>query len=432
MEEYQKGEIIVKGKTKEGYEVINYPNLIIFKSKDDITAFNDPKFTKQFKGKGEYSTNTTSRVFELLRESGIPVAYVKQLNEREFLAKKTKMILLEAVVRRLAIGSYTGRFPWKREDPPLRFHRLITEYFLKTTDGGLEIAGEKLISGLNPEIDDPFIFNPSEDNWKLFHPKKIPYDNEADLKLEINSEKILMNKTLNKFDEILRKTFLVLEGAFGGFGYRFADLKIEFGITAEEELVVSDVIDADSWRLLSRDWQSFSKQAFRDGESLNEIEKKYEKIADLVSRFHIPRQALVIWRGSENDEFDWPENLPGVNIVTVEMSGHKKTNMSLNKLEEIMRDYPDGGVIIVKVGRSNGLGPVLSAHTNWPVISVPADWENKPGNIWSTIDMPSKMPMLASLYDKNAILAAYDILAQKNPALYMRRRYEIEKLDIEY
>lgn len=432
METYQKGEIIAKGKTKEGYEVIGRPDLIIFKSKDDITAFNDPNYTKQFIGKGEYSTTTSCRVFELLKKSGIPVAYVKQLNEREFVAKKTNMIFLEAIARRLAIGSFVGRYPWMKKNPPLRFHNLITEYFLKTTNGCLKINEEELISGLTTEEDDPFISNPYENIWKLLHPKKISFDPGADLKKEIYADKILQGKTIDEFDEILKKVFLTLEGAFQIFGYRFADLKIEFGITDDGKLVVSDVIDADSWRLLSHDWQSFSKQAFRDGEDLSEIEKKYGKIAEMANLIRIPRQALVIWRGSESDNFDWPPDMPGVEIITIEMSGHKKTNICLKKLEEIMRDYPDGGVIIIKVGRSNGLGPIISAHTNWTVISIPADWKEKPNNIWSTLDMPSSMPMMSSLYDKNAILGALDILAQKNPAIYMMRRYEIEKLDSNY
>jgi len=102
------------------------------------------------------------------------------------------------------------------------------------------------------------------------------------------------------------------------------------------------------------------------------------------------------------------------------------------KLEELQRDYPDGGVIIAVVGMSNGLGPVLSSHTSWPVIGVPVTAEKCPNDAWSSLNLPSQNPMATVLSDKNAVLLALNILAQKNPAAYMARQFAIEQLDQGY
>jgi phosphoribosylaminoimidazole carboxylase / phosphoribosylaminoimidazole-succinocarboxamide synthase len=428
---YKKGKKIAEGKTKTISAVIGHPNLVILGNKDDTTAFNDKKFTKKITSKGEYCTTVTCKIFELLKEAGLPVAYVSRFSPTEFVAEKTIMIQLEKVGRRLAIGSYLKRNPWKKQDPPLRFHQLVTELFLKTDKGKLVVDGETIISGLTADQDDPFLVDDGN-SWKLFHPWMPTFLPEADLKRSIPKNLIAPDMQLAYMDDVFKKCFLFLEGLFRIFGFRFGDIKIEFGITKDGRVVISDVIDPDSWRLLSWDWQHFSKQAHRDGEEVSEIERKYGYLARMSEFFRIPRQALVVWCGSPNDQFQTLPEIPGINPTRVDLSGHKKTFEALSFLEKIMMSYPDGGVIIDKVGRSNGLGPILSTHTCWPVISLPADWKESPQNIWSHLDMPSEAPLLTCLRDNEALLAALNILADKNPSAYMHRQYAIEKLDRGY
>ena len=221
-----------------------------------------------------------------------------------------------------------------------------------------------------------------------------------------------------------------MEGAWNNLGLHFIDLKIEFGIgPGLEGLVVADVIDNDSWRLRDQNWQELSKEAFRQGEELTEVEKKYGIVANLAEQFRIPQQALIIWRGSEKDESPKAPLCYGVNNVNVVLSGHKATKVCLEELEKLMGNYPDGGVIIAKVGRSNGLGPILASHTTWPVIAIPATLKEFPEDLWSSIRMPSSVPLITAWPEENAVQAALNILAQKNPLLYAKLQEQIEKLD---
>ena len=235
--------------------------------------------------------------------------------------------------------------------------------------------------------------------------------------------------SVEDIEKILRQVVLVLEGAFAQFGIRFIDIKIEFGITSKGELVVADVIDNDSWRAKDSDWNELSKQLFRDNADMKLISDKYSLMARLVQNFRIPRQAFVLWRGSSSDDFPEVPDVAGVEKVEITLSGHKSPRKCMNELERILAEYPEGGVILAVVGMSNGLGPTIAARTSWPVITIPATVKTKPHDVWSSLEAPSNVPLLTVLNPKNAVLSALNILAQKNPAAYMIRQLEIEKLD---
>jgi len=52
-----------------------------------------------------------------------------------------------------------------------------------------------------------------------------------------------------------------------------------------------------------------------------------------------------------------------------------------------------------------------------------------PEDIWSSIRMPSDVPLMTAWPEENAVLIALNILAQKNPAIYAERQLKIESLD---
>jgi len=108
------------------------------------------------------------------------MAYIDQISPTEFLAEKCTMIPLEVVARRFAVGSYLKRHPelsTGKNKMPHRFHQLVIEFFLKTTNGKLIIPEHgTILEGLDPKNgeEDPFISNPHEKGWHLSHPKNHP------------------------------------------------------------------------------------------------------------------------------------------------------------------------------------------------------------------------------------------------------------------
>ncbi len=289
---HQKSAKIAEGKTKIIWAVKDNPDLIIIENKKDITAFDDPKFTKQFDLKAQYATTTTCTVFELLKKASIPVAYERKLSPTEFLAPRCEMIPLEVVARRYAVGSYLRRQPnfiKPTGEPPFRFENLVVEFFLKTTKGRLiGKKGKILIEGLNPQQgeEDPLIANPYENEWRLRHSKKPLSDPSGDLKKSVTANEVVSGiKTTKQMAEILRRTFSQLEESWWKVHtFRLIDMKVEFGVTHDGELKIADVIDNDSWRLKDTNWNELSKEAFRQGEDLSEVERKYGLVASLVEK----------------------------------------------------------------------------------------------------------------------------------------------------
>lgn len=282
-----RGELINEGKTKKIYAVEGDAKRAIVEYKNAITAFDDPSFTKEFATKAKYSNTTTSRVFEMLNAAGIPTAFVKQLSDTEFFAESCRMIPLEVVIRRYAVGSYLKRHPEFAKPEggqPHRFEEPLVEFFLKTTKGGLSDKKGVIVEGLDPMKgeEDPFIENPHDSEWRLVHPKKPSNDPAYSLGRMVDAKRILGTGTIREMEEAISRTLLTLEAFFSKHDFKLIDFKIEFGMTTDGRVVISDVIDNDSWRLRDKNWNDVSKQSFRDGEAMSAIEDKYALVAALL------------------------------------------------------------------------------------------------------------------------------------------------------
>lgn len=98
-------------------------------------------------------------------------------------------------------------------------------------------------------------------------------------------------------------------------------------------------------------------------------------------------------------------------------------------LNSLVQQVPDT-VIIAIIGRSNGAGPTLSAATTVPVITVPASFKDFPDDVWSSLRTPSYVPVATVIEPSNAVMMAVEILAMRNPFLYMVLRERLEERQI--
>ena len=307
-------EVVAKGKTKIGRRATSPEvpdDLVVFEATADITAGNDPALTKQMEAKPVAATKTTSQVFRLLKAYGVPAAFIEQVSPTEFVAPLVTMIPLECVARRYAVGggSFVSRYPsFKPVDPkrPHRFGQLRLETFLKTKNGVLEtIHGEKIDLGfarlpavpgseglpllVDKKCDDPLVVNLQDRVWTIRKPHKAHDDPDGFIARTIDASQVLPNGIhIGPINELVHRTFDILERAWAALGFRLMDFKLEFGVLPDGSLVLADVVDNDSWRLWDAEGNELSKEKFRQGDAMDEVQEAYQRVAALVEQFQIP------------------------------------------------------------------------------------------------------------------------------------------------
>ena len=413
------GALVTEGKTKKVYKIKDSAGLVAVISKDDITAGDGAKHDI-IPDKSRLANATTSNVFRLLKACGLPVAFVEQDSETSFVAPGCDMLPYEVVTRREAHGSYLKRNPHFAKGQ--LFPQLIVEFYLKTKDKNWK--GKPLVA------DDPFMqFSDDGKQIKLFNPAKPMGGQEPFLVLPTSDvfSRDDESKIFPEMRRIARQTFLVLEKAWQLEGGTLVDLKIEFGYDSKGKLLLADVIDNDSWRVLESG-SYIDKQVYRDGGTLDDVAAKYRRVADITGHFRVPRQRIILWRGSDKDNPEAFTKALGdladmMEVVTCSI--HKEPVRGAATLYRMLQDVPDT-VVIAFIGRSNGAGPVLSALSATPVITVPASVKDFPEDVWSSLRAPSSTPVMTVLEPSNAALAALQILSARNPRLYAHVRGEIE------
>ena len=413
------GTLVAEGKTKKIFQVKGSSDLVTVVAKDDITAGDGAKHDI-IPDKGRLATATTCNVFRLLKACGLPVAFTEQDSAISFSAPKCEMLPYEVVVRREAHGSYLKRNPHLAKGQ--LFPQAIVEFYLKTKDKTWK--GKPLVA------DDPFmqVTNDAKE-IKLFNPAKPLQGQEPFLVLKA-AEVFTRKDEANIFPEmrrIARQAFLVLEKAWQLEGGTLVDLKVEFGYDSKGNLLLADVIDNDSWRVIEGG-AYVDKQVYRDGGALDDVAAKYRHVAEVTGHFHLPRQRIILWRGSDKDQTDVFSDALGefsdlMTVVTCSI--HKEPVAGAATFQRLIQEVPDT-VVIAYIGRSNGAGPTLSAMSAVPVITVPASIKEFPDDLWSSLRAPSAVPVMTVLEPANAVLAALQILSGRNPRLYAYVRGGIE------
>ncbi|KAK3755846.1 hypothetical protein QZH41_003938 [Actinostola sp. cb2023] len=385
------GEKIIEGKTKIVYALPDSPdgNHVLLKSKDKITAF-DATRKNDMSGKAAFSTATTSAIFELLNTCGIKTHFLKRadLDPEAFIGLGCEMIPLEVVTRRIATGSFLKRYSGVKEG--YRFTPVKQEFFLK-----------------DDAQHDPY--------WT--------YEQCVEAAFVMGGRKI-GKAELDFIGDTAVAVFEILEKALATMNISLVDMKIEFGVHVKTgEIFLADVIDNDSWRI----WPSGDKRLQRDKqfyrdlpevtpEALEQVKKNYAWVATEIQKInkHQPGH-VVVFMGSPSD-LDHCKKIEAA-LKTFNLScdlricsAHKGTEDALRVLS-VYEGQGEPVVIIAVAGRSNGLGPVLSGNSSFPVINCPpvsGQWGAE--DVWSSLRLPSGLGCTTALNPDGAAAAAAQIL----------------------
>jgi phosphoribosylaminoimidazole-succinocarboxamide synthase len=200
----EKKELLYEGKAKQVYSTED-PNIIVMHYKDDATAGNGAKHAL-FAHKGELNNKITTIIYNRLIKAGIPTHYIKTLNETDQLCKKVSIFPLEVIVRNTIAGSMAKRLGIKEGTVP---SNTIFEICYK-----------------NDELGDPLI-----NDHHAVAVGAATYDELA------------------KIYELTAKVNKELKAMFAEIGVNLIDFKVEFGRTADGEIVLADEISPDCCRL---------------------------------------------------------------------------------------------------------------------------------------------------------------------------------------
>lgn len=229
--------------------------------------------------------------------------------------------------------------------------------------------------------------------------------------------------------------FEILERAWATKNCALIDMKIEFGVDQEGNILVADVIDSDSWRLWPEGDKRLmvDKQVYRNitnvtAEDLNTVKRNFTWIFNQLEDI-LPKNdhMVVIIMGSASDK-DHCQKIGnhcaalGMNYEMRVSSAHKVTQGTLQIVSEYEGLFKNL-IFITVAGRSNGLGPVLSGNTNYPVINCPpVQADNLNIDLWSSINLPSGLGCSTVIYPEAAALNAASILGLQNFLIWSKLR----------
>lgn len=228
----EKGRLLYEGKAKQLFATED-ENILFVSYKNSATAFNGEK-KEEIEGKGILNNKITTILFEELKKRGIESHFVEQISENEQLVRKVEIIPLEVVVRNVAAGSLAKRLGME-EGIPLK--HTIVEFYYKD-----DALGDPLLTDAHIEL------------LALATPEEV--ETIKAKALEINQ---------------------VLQPIFKEIGVTLIDFKLEFGKTAQGEILLADEISPDTCRLWDAETNNkLDKDVFR--RNLGSLTEVYEII----------------------------------------------------------------------------------------------------------------------------------------------------------
>lgn len=233
----EKRELVYEGKAKKLFSTDD-ANLLISEFKDDLTAFNGEKKSSEA-GKGALNNKISTELFKLLENHGIQTHFVKMLDDNHLLHKKTKVILIEVIVRNIATGSLTRNLGIK-DGTVLPF--TLVEFDYKDDALGDPKLNDQhaLILGL------------------------VEYQDELD-----------------KLRRMARQINDILKPYFAQKGLNLVDFKLEFGKDSSGNIILIDEISPDNCRFWDMDsGEKMDKDRFRQG--LGGLKVAYEQVLSRI------------------------------------------------------------------------------------------------------------------------------------------------------
>ena len=223
---------LYEGKAKRVYETED-PNLLIVSYKDDATAFNGLK-KGTIAGKGVINNQMSNRLMMRLAKAGVPNHFVEELSERETLVRRVQIVPLEVIVRNIAAGSFSKRYG---VDEGVVFDEPTVEYSYK-----------------NDALGDPLL--------NTSHALALGAATEEEIET--------IRRYALKVNEFLKAFWLEC-------GVILVDFKLEFGRTADGQIILADEISPDTCRLWdAKTHEKLDKDRFR--RDLGGVEDAYKEI----------------------------------------------------------------------------------------------------------------------------------------------------------
>jgi len=223
---------LYEGKAKRVYATED-PNLLIVSYKDDATAFNGLK-KGTIAGKGAINNQMSNRLMMRLAKAGVPNHFVEELNERDTLVRRVQIVPLEVIVRNIAAGSFSKRYG---VDEGVVFDEPTVEYSYK-----------------NDALGDPLL--------NTSHALALGAATEEEIET--------IRRYALKVNEFLKAFWLEC-------GVILVDFKLEFGRTADGEIILADEISPDTCRLWdAKTHEKLDKDRFR--RDLGGVEDAYKEI----------------------------------------------------------------------------------------------------------------------------------------------------------
>ena len=228
----EKREQLYEGKAKKVYATDD-PELVIVSYKDDATALDGLK-KGTIVGKGVINNQMTNRLMARMEKAGIPTHFVKELSERETLVRKVSIVPLEVIVRNLSAGHFASRYGVKEG---IVFPEPTIEFSYK-----------------NDDLHDPLL--------NAYHAVALGLASWKEIEL-IKKYAFAINDVLKAF--------------WADCGVTLVDFKLEFGKTAQGQIVLADEISPDTCRLWdAKTGEKLDKDRFR--RDMGGVEDAYAEV----------------------------------------------------------------------------------------------------------------------------------------------------------